>query len=311
MNHGLSDGYRNNNDGHWYKYVAFCKLYGIQAVPADERKLCLYTAFRARTSNICAASVKNELYGIRSVHIDNGYKLDIRMSIMQRLARLRNGFRKLQDRFKAERKPITDEILSKFLLCLDPSMYDSQTHRALLCFAKFGLLRVSEYTYGEKGNNPKIGDIRIIPDMVDPMYLVYYFNKSKTNQYGNHERIVCVCNCPYGPCAVHEVVKMLDMREQLHPNDDLFWYSDGRSPTANGVNNLIKNLCELCGLSESAFRSHQLRSGGVVDLLTLGVPDSVVQFMARWKHLDSMVPYKKLSAENVVKIVSDNRGKYK
>ena len=304
LNHGISEGYRRNNDGHWRKYVSFCHLYGLQAVPADESKLCLYTTYRAWASNICAASLKNELYGIRSVHIDNGYNLDIRASVMTRLARLRSGFRKVQDTIKAQRQPITDDVLSKFLLCLDHQSYDSQTHRALLCFAKFGLLRVSEYTYGNNGNRPKIGNIRIIPDMIDPMYLVYYFTKSKTNQYGDHERVVCICNCP-GPCAVHEVARMLDMRGQYGPDDDLFWYSNGQLPTAKGVNNLIKNLCTLCGLSTSAFRSHQLRSGGVVDLLAIGVPDSVIQFIARWKNLNSMVPYKKLSAENVVKIVSD------
>ncbi len=74
---------------------------------------------------------------------------------------------------------MTSEILRQFLYCLNPANYDHQTLRALLCFAKFGLLRVSEYTYGPKGNAPTIGDIAIVPDMREPLYLVYTFRKSK------------------------------------------------------------------------------------------------------------------------------------
>ena len=40
------------------------------------------------------------------------------------------------------RRQITAEILQKFLSCLDGNDYDLQTIRAILCFAKFGLLKV-------------------------------------------------------------------------------------------------------------------------------------------------------------------------
>lgn len=221
---------------------------------------------------------------------------------MVKLGRLRDGFKKSRCGNKVHRDPINDKVLSKFLSCLSPSSYDMCTHRATLCFAKSGLMRVSEYTYGINGNKPLVCNIRVIPNLLEPMYLLYYFNKSKTNQYYKQERFVCVCNCP-NPCAVHEITHMLQMREQIGPSDPLFWYSNGLVPRPHDINNLIINLCKKCDLDQSAFRSHQLRSGGVVDLLTEGVSDSIVQHLAHWKRLDSMVPYKKLSAENVVTIL--------
>ncbi len=100
---------------------------------------------------------------------------------------------------------------------------------------------------------------------------------------------------------------MLMMRKEIRGNDKLFWLKDGSSPSSADVNNLIMNLSKLCGLDASKFRSHQLRSGGVVHYLTAGVPDSIVQEMARWKDLNSMIPYKKLSAQQIADILNKHR----
>ena len=173
-------------------------------------------------------------------------------------------------------------------------------------FSKVWCSEVSEYSYGKGGNAPLVKDCRIIPDMENPMYLVYCFSKSKTNQFGKEEKVVCVCQCPE-TCQVHEIVKMLMMRKTIKGEDKLFWLKDGSSPSASDINNLIINLSKLSGLDPSKFRSHQLRSGGVVDYLTAGVPDSIVQEMARWRDLNSMIPYKKLSANNIADILSRHR----
>ena len=205
-----------------------------------------------------------------------------------------------------EREPITSDILKKFMNLLSDGSYDHQTLRGLLCLAKFGVLRVSEYSYGTGGNAPRVRDCKVIPDMDNPMYLVYCFSKSKTNQFGRDEKVVCICQCPE-PCPVHEIVKMLMMRRVIKGDDKLFWLKDGSSPTASDINNLIINLSKLCGLDPSKFRSHQLRSGGVVDYLAAGVPDSIVQEMARWRDLNSMIPYKKLSAQHIADILNSHR----
>ncbi len=296
---GISGGYRYNNSLHWRRFINYCILYDVSALPTTEERLCQYAAYRYESSTISGESFKNELYGIASVHLDlTGRGLEIKKEFMPKLGRIRSGWARARASNKRHREPVTSKVLKKFLLCLDPANYDHQTLRALLCFAKFGLLRVSEYTYGRSGNAPTVGDLAIIPDMKNPSYMVYTFNKSKCNQLKKKERVVCICTCPE-PCAVHEMVHMLAARAHIDSKDPLFWLENGDLPTNDGVNNLIKNLCRACGLDGSAFCSHQLRSGGTVDLLCLGVPDSIVQELARWANLQSMVPYKKLSDENL------------
>ena len=222
---------------------------------------------------------------------------------MPRLARIRTGWRKERLSGQRVKKPITSNILAQFFRILDPKIPDLQTCRAILAFAKFGCLRVSEYTYGPTGFAPKISNVQFLPNFANAQVLIYNFNKSKTNQFGKKERIICNCQCP-NPCAVHEMVNMFKFRPNLKLNDDLFMLETGGVPSASHINNMLHNLCRMCNLNPSWFTSHQLRSGGVTDYLAAGVPAVIVQSIARWACLDSMKPYKKLSTNNLVDILN-------
>ncbi|MCP4478644.1 MAG: hypothetical protein GY818_11180 [Planctomycetaceae bacterium] len=302
LSDGISPTYKYNCNRHWLRFVRFCALYEFRAVPTTELLLCRYAAYRFSTSEIIGKSFNIELYGIRNATLEMGCAIDIKVKVMPRLGRIRRAWQKKRVSGAVVRKPITSDVLRKFLMCLDKKDYNNQTLRALLCFAKFGLLRVSEYTYGKYGNCPKVENISIIPSVDEARYLVYRFSKSKTNQFGRKERIICICTCP-NPCAVHEVIDMLAFRKEVCGSDPLFWLEDGSCPTDDKIRHAIKCLCELCGLEKSAFAPHQLRSGGVVDYLGEGVPDSIIQECARWANLGSMVPYKKLSDLTLVKIL--------
>ena len=81
----------------------------------------------------------------------------------------------------------------------------------MLTVAKFGMMRVSEYTYGPGGNSPKVGDLRLYPDAKNTCFMVLYLSKYKCNQAARTERAICMCTCPV-PCPVHETVRMLNSR---------------------------------------------------------------------------------------------------
>ena len=246
------------------------------------------------------------MYAIKDAHTNNGHQIDVSIKGMPRLGKLRRGWMRERKHCFRKREPITSHVLKKCMVLSCDDSHDHQTLRSVLCLAKFGVLKVSEYSHGEGGCAPRVKDCSIIPDMDNAMYLVYRFNKSKTNQFGREERVVCIHQCPE-PCFVHELVKMLKMRKRIRGDDKLFWLKDGSSPTATDINNLIINLSKLCGLDPTKFRSHQLRSGGVVDSLSAGVPDSIIQEMARWKNLNSMIPYKKLSDQHMAGILSKHQ----
>ena len=175
--------------------------------------------------------------------------------------------------------------------------------RTMLCFAKFGMLRISEYTTGPCGDCPHVRDIRFVPDIRSASMLIYYFYNSKTNQFRSRERVVCVCQCP-GPCAVHEMIDMLSWRREVKGHQCLFRFQSGKLPSATEMNIWIKALCRKSGLNPRQFSSHGLRAGGVQDLLTMGVSDQVVQVLTRHRSMESLRPYKALSDEALGTVLS-------
>ncbi len=171
LSNGNAARTQSNYTGHWNRFIRFCGLYGVCALPTSEEILGKYAAYRFNTTTNTADSFKNELYGIKDAHTDIGYALDVSMAGMPRLAKIRRGWkRERKDGFR-EMNPITSNILKKYLRILCDGSYDHQTLRALLCLAKFGVLRVSEYSYGKGGNAPQVKDCMVIPDMDNPMYL--------------------------------------------------------------------------------------------------------------------------------------------
>ena len=92
---------------------------------------------------------------------------------------------------------------------------------------------------------------------------------------------------------------MLNNRPTVHPDDDLFRFENGARPGPKLVNEIIKHLCQSCGLNPSEYGSHCLRAGGICDTLCAGVPDSICQLLSRHASLESLKPYKKLGDESL------------
>ena len=289
-----SEHYARNSNSHFQRFARVCALNRWQSMPASEWTLIRYSLFRFFTSQIAGPSLQVELYGIRQVHVRCGLRLEIHRNAMPMLNRVTRTFKKFRPKGFRDKLPITSPVLHRMLSCLKSNDHDNQTYRAILCFAKFGMLRVSEYTSGPCGACPRVGDIRFIPDMASAQMIAYYFRNSKTNQFRHRERVVAICQCP-GPCAVHELTRMLSWRKQVTGDQFLFRLKNGKVPSARDVNAVIKRTCTATGLDPRQFSSHGLRAGGVTDLLTMGVPAEVVQVLTRHKNIDSLRPYKKPS----------------
>jgi len=198
--------------------------------------------------------------------------------------------------------PITDNVLSQLLTHISSNAFDHVTVRAVLLFAKFGVLRVSEYTW-VNGVSPRISQVTFFPTFDSPEFIIFHFNKSKTNQFKQLERVILVCMCPnHCPvCTLQDMIKLRTQKPAL--GDDLFVFNDGRTATPPLINKLIKKLCIKSKLDPSMFASHRLRSGGVSDYIAHGVPDSIVQELARWKNINTILTYKQLSASDCARIL--------
>lgn len=287
------------------RFCRTCAAHGWPVFPVTEKTLLLYAAFRYYSTHNGGASFRTELYNIRQALGRLGTWIDISEGgPMKELNQFCRGWKRLRGP-KFKRKPITSEILRRFFEHLDPRNTDHQTIRAALAVAKFGMMRVSEYTYGTNCNNPQVDDVRLFPDAMDARFMALYFSHSKRNQGGRTERVVCVCTCPE-PCPVHETIRMLNSRPSVMPEDRLFRFASGGALTPKFMNGIIKKLCKLCGLDPEEFIAHCLRKGGITDTLCTGVPDSIVQLLSRHASLESLKPYKLLSDENLGTILSSH-----
>ena len=298
-----ASSYNTQSTSSLNRFIKTCTAHNWTVLPLTERTLTRYAAYRYTTTNNIGSSFRTELYGIRQGLLRFGIRIDIRVNgPMIRLNRLVHSWCKVRGTTQ-NRKAVTSDILKAFFEHLDPNKHDEQVMRAMLAVAKFGMMRVSEYTYGKGGNSPKVGDLRLYPDAKDTRYMVLYFSKSKCNQMARTERVICMCQCPE-PCPVHETARMLNSRRTVAHSDDLFQLASGRRPCRRVINKMIKILCKKCGLRPAEYSSHSLRRGGVTDMLCLGVPDTVIQTLSRHASLDSLKPYKKLSDENLGTILS-------
>ena len=301
-----SESYAKESNRHFKRFAGICLIQGWVAMPATEWTLMRFATFRSVTSRVIGTSLQVELYGIRQVHMACGRPIQIGARDMPQLGRLMTGLRRRRPAgsSRVRKNPITSPVLAGLLQPLDKRFYDNQTIRAMMCFAKFGMLRVSEYTTGPNGEIPRVRDLRFLPNMEKEAHtMVFYFYHSKTNQFKKKERVVCICQCP-GPCAVHEVIEMLNRRKTVQGDQFLFRFKNGKIPKPADMNRILKDLCKMVGLQPKQFSSHGFRSGGISDLLAMGVSDQVTQLMSRHANLDSLKPYKKLTDERVSCVLS-------
>lgn len=289
-------------------FERFCRWaahHDFPLTPVSEEMFLCYAAFRYCTTANSGASFRTELYNIRQAFIRFGIQIDISAKgPWLELHRMVQGWIRLRGP-TYNRKPVTSEVLKRFFEFLDPNDHNDQVSRALLAVGKFGMLRCSEFTYnGDRGNAPLVGDVRLYPNASEAQFMALYFSKSKTNQTARTERVICACACPE-PCAVHEVIRMLNSRQSVRPEDYLFCYDSGKPPSTNFLRGLIKKLCLLCGLRPGDYSTHSLRKGGVTDLLCRGVPDSIIQLLTRHASLESLKPYKKPTDAQLGTILSN------
>ncbi|NRA57496.1 MAG: hypothetical protein HRU13_05190, partial [Phycisphaerales bacterium] len=166
-----SSSYNAQSTSYLNRYIRTCSAHGWQILPITARPLCRYAAFRFITTTNVGDSFKAELYGIRQGFLRVGIQINItKNGPMPQLGRITQAWCRSRNK-KLNRKAITSQILAQFFEHLNPNIPDHQTMRAVLAVAKFGMMRVSEYTYGDRGNCPTVGDLRLYPDAQETRYM--------------------------------------------------------------------------------------------------------------------------------------------
>ena len=257
----------------------------------------LYCAHVFLNEEICGRSFDNRIDNIRAVHIQMGISLRTDRTAMPTLFLMKRAFKRLRPSGQKDKLAIgtSGGVLNRIMSRLSTKSPDEQTARAMLAFAYGGMLRISEYAYGQRAKaRPTWSNISEFNDD----RIVYNFRSSKMNQTRRRERVVMCCRCPQ-ICAVHELMAMRRLKGRQQPSAPLFQLSDGSCPTGSEVNNLIKQLSEECGIDSNLVSSHCIRAGAITDAIAAGIPIDVVTTLSRHSDVKSIGPYKKFSAETL------------
>ncbi|KXJ26736.1 hypothetical protein AC249_AIPGENE9228 [Exaiptasia diaphana] len=145
--HGLAPSTRRSYSTGQRRFINFCAQIGKlhdngSACPADEWTLCLFAAFLS--SQVQHATIKVYLSAVRALHIELGFADPLSDAL--RLERVIRGIKRSQGSTKADRLPVTDDIMRLIHTHLDFRIVDHLMFWAACCLAYFGFLRSAEFT---------------------------------------------------------------------------------------------------------------------------------------------------------------------
>ena len=228
---------------------------------------------------------------------------------MHGLQAVLNGYRKVRPS-KGQKLPITDKILKLFLSELDMKNLDEAVFGTTLIFKKSMILRNSEgWKWRWIKDRIKLKDLIFIKDKFGNLKgMKWCFNKSKTNVFEAMEFAVAPCVCAINKvCGPHSVIGLLKLKRRLGrkvgQEDGIFTKDNGTLISYEEIGKGIKRLCKSVGINGELYAPHGLRSGGATDYITWRIPVEIVKDMGRWKVMDSMESYRKLSPNSMVEIV--------
>ena len=204
----------------------------IHTFTTSQDDLLLYIGWRFATSSIIYNTLRGEINAIKSYYTDNGRRLVTRSwNVFHRVMR---GFKKSRPARK-RKAGVSLVMLQRFMEVLDDTDLNDFLIRAVLCFAFLGMLRVGEYTQESQNSQLfyrvlTVDSVTFFPsmDFDKCTRLELELNGSKTKQFGEKETVVFVCTCKHGVCAVHELLRYLELRDVKLGSELLFCWADGR-----------------------------------------------------------------------------------
>ena len=167
---------------------------------------------------------------------------------------------------------------------------------AALCLAFWALLRVSEYTvpgnstWFDLTTHATRGDVRFVPSITAPNYMVFTVKVSKQDQYKVGHDLIVYPSADPTLCAL-TALKAVILADPQPPTAPLFDFatrpanspSRARSMSRPLYISLFNKTVHSVGLDTSTTKTHSLRSGGATAMLHAGIPTYVISRLGRWQ----------------------------
>jgi hypothetical protein len=165
----------------------------------------------------------------------------------------------------------------------------------MIWVATTGMLRISEFTVNNTDDDDRIltaGQITFINTNNKPVtaktkpryeqikQAVLHLKASKTDPFRHGVDITIAT--PQTMKALCEYIHLTGT-QQLQSNSPLFSTTSGQAITRQWFMNKVNQLLEKAGYRTDQYSSHSFRKGGAVTLQSMGVSDSLIRTMGRWK----------------------------
>lgn len=214
------------------------------------------------------------------------------------ITKMLKGFAHLKPSRKYPKKPITIEIVRRFVQWADLETYTGTLHWVMVLTAYWFALRSGEYSYGSKHTSHHVlkGKDLVFTwnagrtDIVQATLNVHGHKGDPMAQRDAHVPVRCLCTVDGKPrdhvhCPVHALLKYSAQRAACGFTDDdalfICCYKRQRLLSSH-VNQIIRGWLYAVGLNGNEYTAHCLRSGRATDLARAKTPAYVIKKFCRW-----------------------------
>ena len=262
----------------WRSFLRFSKRYKIHQWPVSEHTLCLFAQFLAYSFH-SAKSVRNYLYGVRTMHIlarvdpPNLKDIEIRLTL--------RGLSKILSHRVKQAQPLTPEILLDMLSYLNLNKRADLVFWGILLTGFFGMLRKSNLITDAMDSFDPVkqmtrGHISFSGDII-----IIKATWTKTIQCRERVVEIPIFPIPDSPlCPVTAIRAIMAKKGRRH--QPLFGSGNRVLFTYNQFQSKFKKVLTKAGYRASAFSSHSMRRGGTIFAHHSGVPESLIQVHGDW-----------------------------
>ena len=182
------------------------------------------------------------------------------------------------------RLPITPDHLRAVynVWSTPPVLYDKVMLWAAICVGFFGFLRSGEFTATPTCNSNHVisaADISV-DSHSNPQVVTITLCHSKTNQAGKGS-IIYLGRTGDKVCPVTALLAYLAVRPPS--KGPLFIFNDGTPLSQQQLITYLRNALFQAGFSTRGYSGHSLRIGAATTAARMGLSDSLIQTLGRWK----------------------------
>ena len=245
-------------------------------IPISQNKMLFFISFLS-LKGLAAATITTYVSAVGYIHKILNLPSPTDSFLVQKVLASVNRISPSLD----SRLPITLIILHQLIQAV-PSVISSPYHiqlvKAMFLIAFYGLMRVGEIAYSSTSKNPTISMSEI---EISPNHLIIKILHFKHNKSGRPLEILIKRQPDSQFCPVVNLCQYLKVRG-LTPGP-VFIFPDGKVVPRTFFSTKLKHCLNFLGLSPVLYQSHSFRIGSASLLASMGLSDSQIRLLGRWK----------------------------